>query len=934
MIELKHVYKKFRKDEYVLKDVNISFSRYGIVVIYGPSGCGKSTLLNIISSLCDFEGEISFDGKKYSVMKEDEKDKLRNTKMGFIFQDYKLFEFETVRNNLLLAIDMKCMDRKEQKERRVNDLLKIIGLEKKSNVAINKLSGGEKQRVAIARAIVNSPSLVLADEPTGNLDSKNSKLVMSLMERISKSSLVIMVSHDEKLTKKYADQIVYMSDGKIEKVEYNNHNKHVDVLPLVHLTANENKPRLPLSFCIRHTINKIKARKWRTTFVLFSTSLGLICVGLGSVLSNIISTNLYKSYSSIIDANKVIITKENNEEQNSNLIYSLEEDEVDDIKNNYLNNISKKGVYYANNFENMFTSYYFSIDTGDKERTLPDFSLSLINEYVDLKDNKNVVYPSQLIELEDDEVVLGLTYTTLNEICYQLTIKRTVESFSNYLKYNQLFINIYIINYNWHYDVLFPIRIKGFTMTKSNCFIHSSEKWNEFIFEEKCGLSPSNIINSNSKNPWNLKKVFYLEFKKDRDLFLTEMKFSKVYQNVITEILTDKYYPNLNKEKDCEECNRVALFSLPKSMGIGCFYDQYIKSASKNIKNLTYGCINGYAIYPDSLMMGFAKSTYLSDNDAFIDEAIDLTAYLKYEESLNVIVPDSVIEGHFAKSSLNGFIFNPRYNLVEGRDPTTYKEIVISRAIKNQLGMDVAINKSIYISFPLKEELLPNGYLSRDYHTVELTIVGVSDSQKLEISHSEEWSIMFFQTELGVSNFDLVVDSIAIDIEDGTEEEVIQSLKRAFPKFVATSPISGVKESIKKVCDYIETILLILSISSVIISSLLLSICNYLHFVEAKNDIGLIRCIGVTRDESSKFIFVHSFLLALASTILSTIQLVLICAFLSKSLSEVFEIPSTFIFNPIALLYMFGLSFIISLLSSLFIKRKVDKLNPLECLRT
>lgn len=204
MIELKHVFKKFDV-EYVLKDINISFPNYGIVVIYGPSGCGKSTLLNVISSLYDFEGDLSFNGKHYSIMNEEDKDLLRNTKIGFVFQDYKLFEFETVRKNILLALDIKSMDSNSEKERRVKELLKIVGLEEKIDKQVSKLSGGEKQRVALARAISNSPSVLLADEPTGNLDSKNSEKVMKIIEQVSKRSLVLMVSHDEELTKKYAD---------------------------------------------------------------------------------------------------------------------------------------------------------------------------------------------------------------------------------------------------------------------------------------------------------------------------------------------------------------------------------------------------------------------------------------------------------------------------------------------------------------------------------------------------------------------------------------------------------------------------------------------------------------------------------------------------------------------------------------------------------
>ena len=115
MIELKHVSKKFL-NEYVLKDINLSLPQYGIVVVYGPSGCGKSTLLNVISSLYETdEGDISFNGRHYGAMQEEDKDELRNTKIGFIFQDYKLFDFETVKNNLMLAIDIKCSDKKSDK---------------------------------------------------------------------------------------------------------------------------------------------------------------------------------------------------------------------------------------------------------------------------------------------------------------------------------------------------------------------------------------------------------------------------------------------------------------------------------------------------------------------------------------------------------------------------------------------------------------------------------------------------------------------------------------------------------------------------------------------------------------------------------------------------------------------------------------------------
>ena len=932
MIELKHVCKKF-SNEYVLKDIDLLLPQYGIVVIYGPSGCGKTTLLYVISSLykCD-EGDVSFNGRSYKSLTEEQKDQLRNTKIGFVFQDYKLFDFETVKNNLMLTIDIKCSDTKKDKERRIRDLLKIVGLAHKENEPISNLSGGERQRIAIARALCNSPSVILADEPTGNLDMKNSELVMSTLEKIARESLVVIVSHDEKLTKKYADQIIYMKDGHIDNIEYTNHNNHVDLLPLIHIKPRENKAKLPVSFCISHAFNSIKRRKWRTMMILLTTSLGLIGVGLGTVLSKIVSTNLYKSYSSIIDTNKVVM-RQKDRAQSAIKISALEFDEVKYLQSKYKESISHTGVYYWNNFDTMFSYYDLSLKGGSVEKTLPEYTLRHFNEFEYLSNCKTTIYPNQITTIEEDEVVLGLTYPLLNEICFQLYIQRTVNSLSTFLRTNDLYINVTLENYNWDYSNSFFIKVKGFTMSNKNCFYHSFDSWNEFIFEDRCNFSSTNLINTSSKNPWDLRKSYFFEFRKNRDSFLEEMRFQKENRHVSAEILNSTYYPALCKDLTTDECPRVALLTTSNQNKIEGYLSEFFKKSSKHVHSCIFGSSSAYAIYPDSLMMGFARTTYLSRDINAIDEVIDLTAYVKYEESHNVNISDKVIEGHFTKSGSSGLTFNPSYKLKYGSEPQNYNEIIISQQIADEFHYSQPINASIYLAFPTKEELLPNGYLVRNFQTVGLKIVGVSDSMKNEISHKESWSTMFFQTMIGVSRFSLDIDSVALDIDENTEDQVINMLSRSFPKYEITSPMSSVKESVNTICGYIEKILLILSISSVIIASLLLSICNYLHFVEIKKDIGLVRCIGIGKDEANKFIFVHSILMSLLAFALASIQLIIVCFFLSRTMSSMLYIESTFIFNPLSIIYMFGLALIISLISSIVIKRAVNKLDPLECLR-
>ena len=411
------------------------------------------------------------------------------------------------------------------------------------------------------------------------------------------------------------------------------------------------------------------------------------------------------------------------------------------------------------------------------------------------------------------------------------------------------------------------------------------------------------------------------------------MRFQKENRQIAAEILTESYCPIINKGLSAEECNRVALLTMSNQNKIEGYLSNFFKKSSKHVQSCILGSQSAYAIYPDSLMMGFARTTFLSKDLESIEEVIDLTAYIKYEESHNVNISNNVLEGHFTKSNSSGLTFNPSYNLVMGNHPQNYNEIVISRQIASKFYYSSPINSAIYLSFPVKEELLPNGYLSRDYHTVGLKIVGVSDSNKNEISHIESWTTMFFQTMIGVSRFSLEIDSVALEIDENTEDEVIKMLTRSFPKFEITSPMSSIKESVNTICGYIEKILLILSISSVIIASLLLSICNYLHFIEIKKDIGLVRCIGINKNEANKFIFTHSIMMSLLAFALASIQLLVACFFLSRTMSSMLYIETTFVFNPLSILYMFALALSISLLSSLVIRRAVNKLDPLDCLR-
>ena len=219
MIELKKVSKTYKSkkstDTNALQDITTKFGNKGLVFIVGASGSGKSTLLNCIGGLDKIdEGSIIVNGIDISKKKELELDQYRNTYVGFVFQDFNLIEDLNVKENIKLACELQ---NKKISDTEFEDLLKKVNLGGLGNRRVNELSGGQKQRVAIARALVKNPHVILADEPTGNLDSKTSKQIIELLKDLSQERLVIIVSHDTQMSLEYGNRIIEIEDGKIIK---------------------------------------------------------------------------------------------------------------------------------------------------------------------------------------------------------------------------------------------------------------------------------------------------------------------------------------------------------------------------------------------------------------------------------------------------------------------------------------------------------------------------------------------------------------------------------------------------------------------------------------------------------------------------------------------------------------------------------------------
>lgn len=376
MLQLKNITKNYLSGDnkvQALKGIDIEFRENEFVSILGQSGCGKTTLLNIIGGLDRYtSGDLIINGKSTKEFKDKDWDTYRNHSVGFVFQSYNLIPHQTVLANVELALTISGVGKTERRKRAIEALQKV-GLGDQINKKPNQMSGGQMQRVAIARALVNDPDILLADEPTGALDSKTSVQVMEILKEISKDRLIIMVTHNPELAEKYSSRIVKLLDGKIIDDSNPYKSSEEDVKKARNKKDKSGKASMKFTTAVRLSLNNLMTKKGRTFLTSFAGSIGIIGIALILSLShgmqsyiNRVEEDTLSSYPLTIQEASIDVTSMleammgngEKEEHNDNKIYSRP------IVNNILETVSTK--LQTNNLEE-FKKYLESGDTNIKD---------------------------------------------------------------------------------------------------------------------------------------------------------------------------------------------------------------------------------------------------------------------------------------------------------------------------------------------------------------------------------------------------------------------------------------------------------------------------------------------------------------------------------------------------------------------------------------
>ena len=405
MLKLNNIKKDYKTGDFVqhaLKGISLNFRENEFVAILGPSGSGKTTLLNIIGGLDRYTtGDLIIDGKSTKKFKDKDWDAYRNHAIGFVFQSYNLIGHISVLENVEMGMTLSGIGSTERKKKALS-LLEKVGLKEHAHKKPNQLSGGQMQRVAIARALANDPKIILADEPTGALDSKTSKQIMELIKEISKDKLVIMVTHNRELAESYATRIVEMKDGELinDSKPFNDDRK----------TGNLKITKTAMSFltALKLSFGNIRTKKGRTILTAFASSIGIIGIALILSLSNGFNIEVENFEQDSLSQSPIMITNQTmqmDEDTLNELRGDLNKDKYPSDRKVYAQDDIVDKVVHTNKITLDYVNYIDKMDMTNVSGIsyIKGTNINLISkngdEYNLVFDNKNSNMMSQMTSL-------------------------------------------------------------------------------------------------------------------------------------------------------------------------------------------------------------------------------------------------------------------------------------------------------------------------------------------------------------------------------------------------------------------------------------------------------------------------------------------------------------------------------------------------------
>lgn len=900
MIEFINVSKKY--DRYLFKNFSFKFLNKGFYVIKGKSGSGKSTILNMISGLeKDFEGDIKINNKSIKDFKVKEIQELRLKEIGYIFQSFNLDETTTVENNIKIVLNTLNISMKE-KDYLLIDVLKKLGIYNIRNNLVSKLSGGEKQRVAIARCLIKSPKVILADEPTGSLDFKNSKKIFKILKSISKDILVIVITHDDYFSSLYGNNILVLENENLKYIK--NDNAH---FPQTYKFINKNykfNKELKFNYIFNKFISLFKYKKKSQLFLISMISFSLFTFGLTFTIKDEISNLIVSSFSSLCGENSLILEKNNNLE-----IFDYYSASKDDLINvyNFSKNIEEIGAQYLNNFNDFFIEEN-DIYLNNKYNSLIKINEINMNNFINYKYINNLnsmnIYPKNNSnnKINKDEIILGLNNQTMIELTNSLRIERTYESLGNYINLYNPYIIIKVRNDYWNYDDEVLLNLKGVVLSSSNEIISTSLFYNEYLLEDIMRFPSTLEFNKVYDEPWILKKVYYFK-SKNKEEIIKKLSLSSMFNEF-------SYDSSFFEDKIC------LIYKI----------DNYLKESDLKLlddyfdyKSYYYSTYSGYINY-GSVLAGFSYPTFLSNNNFDLENIINND--LKFEDYYYIDSNSNFLSGNYLINDSKKLKLSSDYSSsIEGKYPSNYSEIAISKSIANKFNLKIKDKIFLSTFFDSDENINDN------YKIYDFKVVGIVDDNNNNIYQDGYFSLNFYRDRMRVSTINLMIQNITIFLNEKIDKIAIEQFNSDNSEYKISAPLLEIENSLNESLSLILIILNVFSCFSFIISLILLIIISYIRFNDSKKESAILIILGFSNTQILKNNFYINLLTSFCGLLVSIVLLIFGNISVSFLIEKMIGGFSLLLINPIHIIYLFFLALIISILSSFFLILKIKSID-------
>jgi len=915
MLVLKNIVKDYITGDTTvraLKGIDINFRESEFVAVLGPSGCGKTTLLNIIGGLDRYtSGDLQINGKSTKHFNDSDWDTYRNHSIGFVFQSYNLIQHQTVLSNVELALTLSGVSKKERRKRAI-EALKKVGLENQIHKKPTQMSGGQMQRVAIARALINDPDILLADEPTGALDTETSVQIMELLKEISKDKLIIMVTHNPDLAETYSNRIIRCLDGEVisdsnpfEPDEKDKANEKVRL----EKTKEKGKKSMSFSSAFSLSINNLRTKSARTFLTAFAGSIGIIGIALVLALSNGIQVYIDRIQEDMLLSYPMTVEKQTFDLESVMTSFTgMTTEMVEGLEN------QEEGKVYVNESLMQMVNAFISESTSNNLDNFKKYIEDNQAEFDEVCNDVQYKYSTDLniYRADTENGLIKVNPSTMMEnmpmmegmgdMASQMTNMMPVNAWIELIGDEQLM--------DAQYDV-----IAG----------KMPEKFNEVVL----------IVDGN--NMINELVVYALGLKDQEEFTKNIMQALASGESLENEDITEYSYDEILDMK-FKLVLSADYFVKDKKTGLwsdNSANDYFVKKLVDEGTELEIVGI----LKPDennTLSLGTGGIGYMRD---LMDYAIEETATREVvKEQLKDKTKDVLTGLEFSNLTVNDFDlkdvdlglidfnyldYTPFMSMAEGMDMSEVNLMDMGA----MFGFDdmTELQKKLMEGFLTEDQVLAIKQAYVDTMAAKSSLSGTLD--KIGYSTFETpTTICFYPKSFEAKErLNELINYYNEQVTaDGHEEAQIK----------VSDYIGMLMSSLTTIIDVVTYVLVCFVAISLVVSSVMIGIITYISVLERTKEIGILRSIGASKKDIARVFNAETAVIGLGAGIIGILSTLLLEIPINLLLKYAAHIPAAASLPPVAAIVLVIISVSLTLIAGLIPSRIAAKKDPVEALRT